>query len=100
MVAQKMNQRKTKNLGIGKGLNFSGQDHELWCAGGELKYIKSMIQESHQYSEQVNWFTSLVSLKENLRPLKVALKKQGVSLIKVIPMTHGNKQTRILCWKY
>lgn len=66
--ANKGSERKWKNLGKApsKTLNFGGQSNELWCEGGELAFISKMIEESAQFSEQVIWFTSLVSKK---RPL-------------------------------
>ena len=99
-AAQKANTRKVQNLGTQKGLNFGGKDHELYCDGGEMGFLKQMVYESQFYKTQVGWFTSLVSKKENIRPLKVALKKVGCATFKVIPMQHGNKQTRILAWTF
>ncbi len=63
----KGNIRKTKNLSKSKKtkplLNFSGQQSELWCEGGELAFITKMINESALFSSQVLWFTCLVSKK-------------------------------------
>lgn len=81
-------------------LNFSGQGSELWCQGGELNFLRLMIQESKHYGEQCLWFTSLVSKKENVAPLQAELKKVAVAQSKVIDMWQGNKQTRILAWSF
>lgn len=61
-----------ENLGKApsQALNFGGQSNELWCEGGELAFISSMIKESSDYSDQVIWFTSLVSKKKLWQPYK------------------------------
>ncbi len=51
------NRRKKNNLRKKKvdktNLNFSGNASELWCEGGEMAFIKKMINESAQFSSQV-----------------------------------------------
>lgn len=96
--------RKRKNLGTNKSsdsdLNFGGQKAELWCEGGELQFIKSMITESQSLSHQVLWFTSLVSKNDNIKPLKKALTQAGVQNIKVINMAQGQKTSRFIAWTF
>lgn len=101
--ATKGTQRKLKNLGktvdAKPTLNFGGQNNELWCEGGELAFITNMIYESVHFKFQCQWFTSLVSKKENLKPLYTILKKVGASS-EIIAMQQGNKTSRILAWKF
>lgn len=101
-AADKENFKKYKNLNLDnpEPLNFGGQSNELWCDGGELLFLKNMIRESQYFKEQCTWFTSLISKKENVRPLKVALKKLKAKTVKVIPMAHGKKISRILVWSF
>ncbi len=77
-------ERKRRNLGLNKddALNFGGQQQELWCEGGEVAFIKKMIEESKGFAKQVMWFTSLVSRGENLPPLYRALTDVGA--VKVV----------------
>lgn len=102
--AQQGANRKRANLGTNrKGqdkLNFGGQKAELWCPGGELAFIKTMIRESKEFSSQVLWFTSLVSKKDNLSLIKKSLKKAGAQEIKVINMAQGQKISRFIAWTY
>ncbi|MBQ4860137.1 23S rRNA (adenine(1618)-N(6))-methyltransferase RlmF [Pseudoalteromonas sp. MMG013] len=95
-------QRKWKNLGKTppKTLNFGGHAPELWCTGGELRFIKTMINESRLFSQQCVWFTSLVSNKDNLQPLKKALNKLQPVEVKVIKMAQGQKQSRFIAWTF
>lgn len=91
--------QKWKNLGLrGKGLNFGGSSHELWCDGGELYFITQMIKESKTVN--ATWFTCLVSKQENLKNLYEVLKKVEATHIKQIDMDIGNKKTRLLAWSF
>lgn len=96
--------QKLKNLGkeiVGKPVqNFSGQNNELWCEGGEKAFITNYIYESKHFKSQSLWFTSLVSNKENLKPLQTLLKKSEAKEVRIINMEQGNKVSRILAWKF
>lgn len=83
-----------------KTLNFGGQKAELWCPGGELVFIHSMIKESQSYQKQVLWFTCLVSKKDHLSKIQRYLKKFKVAQSKVINMTQGQKISRFIAWSF
>ena len=96
--------RKVKNLGNKKRhssvLNFGGQGNELWCEGGEIQFIQTMIQESTLFKNNCRWFTTLVSKKENLIAIYKALKNVVVKEVKTIEMQHGNKTSRVVAWRF
>ncbi len=102
--AEAANARKVKSLKkdrtAKKSLNFGGVDTELWCEGGERQFVKNMIFDSRYYSDQVLWFTSLVSKESNLKPLEFALRKAKVKASRIIPFYIGNKKSRILAWTF
>jgi 23S rRNA (adenine1618-N6)-methyltransferase len=100
--AQSATLRKRKNLGLSAGtkLNFGGESNELFCKGGEKEFIKRMIQESSHFSKQVKWFTTLVSKEKHLSYFEKILKGVNCSGIKIIPMNHGQKKSRILAWSF
>lgn len=81
-------------------LNFGGKSQELYCAGGEERFVKNMITQSKEYAKSCFWFSSLVSKKDNVRPLKVALKRAGATEVKMIPMSQGTKKSRFLVWTF
>jgi 23S rRNA (adenine1618-N6)-methyltransferase len=83
-----------------KNLNFAGKSNELWCQGGELSFIKRMIKESSDYKTQVQWFTTLVSKKDNMKPILNALKHINANEVKTIPMQQGNKSSRFIAWQF
>ncbi|MFD1769843.1 23S rRNA (adenine(1618)-N(6))-methyltransferase RlmF [Sphingobacterium suaedae] len=96
--------KKFNNLAANKGKlpvqNFGGHPNELWCEGGEKQFIRTMIYESMDFQQQLGWITTLVSDKDNLKPLLAILEYHKAPAIQVIPMTQGNKSIRILAWKW
>lgn len=106
--ANRGTRRKLKNLAANRGdqvvtqskLNFGGKNNELWCEGGETQFINNMIEQSQDYSDQVLWFTSLVSKKENLPDIYKALKQANAKQVKTIDMGQGNKISRFVAWSY
>lgn len=81
-------------------LNFAGRSNELWCKGGELAFIRKMVRESRHYGQQVAWFTSLVSKKDNLSQIKLALKKANVTQMTTVKMEQGQKISRFIAWSF
>lgn len=81
-------------------LNFGGNANELWCEGGELRFLLNMISESQKYRNNCKWFTSLVSKEKHLDKLYAKLKAVNVLEYKVIPMHQGTKSSRILAWRF
>lgn len=100
--ANKGTRRKWKNLGRGQSgkLNFGGQNAELWCPGGEVGFIARMIEQSAEFSDQCLWFSSLVSKKDNLKPIRKLLEKAKVAEVKVVDMAQGQKISRFIAWSF
>lgn len=59
-----------------------------------------MAQQSREFSLQVQWFTTLISKKENVAELYKELEKIGVKTIKTIEMAQGQKISRFVAWTY
>lgn len=102
--AKKASQRKLKNLNgkssKKKTLNFGGQHKELWCKGGEVRFIKDLIYESRHFAKQCKWFTTLVSKESNLKRIYSDLKIVIAVDIKTIQMGQGQKISRIIAWRF
>lgn len=96
--------RKLKNLQQKKvtkpTLNFGGQKAELWCEGGEKKFVENMISESKQFSTSCFWFTTLISKEATLKSVLYALKAAGAFHVKTIPMGQGSKISRLVAWTF
>ncbi len=102
--AQSGTKRKLSNLNHKEvckvTLNFGGQNNELWCDGGENKFIKNMIKESGKFAKSCFWFSSLVSKQSNLKGIYDALDSMNATDVKTIPMGQGNKTSRIVAWTF
>ncbi len=102
--AEKGTRRKLKNLTSKEAeetvLNFGGKSNELWTKGGERKFIKNMIRESKEFKNSVKWFSTLVSKQSNLNAIYDALKKVNATEVKTIPMSQGQKNSRIIAWTF
>ncbi|MDS9876744.1 23S rRNA (adenine(1618)-N(6))-methyltransferase RlmF [Pseudomonas protegens] len=81
-------------------LNFGGQARELWCEGGEIRFVSQLISESAGVGQQVLWFSTLVSKASNLPAIESALKKAGALESQVVEMSQGQKQSRFVAWTF
>ncbi len=91
-----LKKKKIKNV----RLNFGGHAHELWCEGGEFRFVKNMIKESKQWATSCFWFSSLISKESNLKKLKGVLTEVNPTSYQIIPMGQGNKKSRLLVWTF
>ncbi|MDO9154477.1 MAG: 23S rRNA (adenine(1618)-N(6))-methyltransferase RlmF [Paludibacter sp.] len=102
--AQKGTLRKLSSLNKKKittpVLNFGGQSNELWCEGGEVRFVRDMIRQSKQFSTNCFWFSTLISKKSHLPEIYDALKQAGVVDVKTIEMGQGTKVSRIVAWTF
>lgn len=96
--------RKVRNLNGGREtaviLNFGGKNTELWCAGGEVEFIRRMIAESAESPGLCGWFTTLLSKGEHLPVIERALEQARVTEMRLLPMAQGQKQSRIVAWRF
>lgn len=79
---------------------MSGIDQELVYPGGEVAFVTKLIRESVDFKSNIHWFTSLLSKETSLGQLQPELDMAKPQQQRVIPMQHGNKVTRILCWSF
>jgi 23S rRNA (adenine1618-N6)-methyltransferase len=105
------NMRKVKNLSKGKAtdskgnkpitaVSFGGQHTELWCVGGEIRFVRDMIKESALFKKNVLWFSTLVSKEGNLKDIYESLRNVNARQVKTIDMGQGNKSSRVVAWSY
>jgi 23S rRNA (adenine1618-N6)-methyltransferase len=97
-LAKKTNQPLPKNKNL--KLNFGGQAAELYCEGGELGFIKRMIEESIEFKNHCRWFTTLVSKTSHLPSIYNALKNINAKQIRTVEMAQGQKLSRFVAWSF
>jgi len=81
-------------------LNFGGQNNELWCDGGEERFVRDMIRQSKQFGSNCFWFTTQISKQAHLQGVYEALKHAGALEVKTISMGQGTKVSRIVAWTF
>ena len=81
-------------------LNFGGQANELWCEGGEERFLQDMIRESQALPTSCFWYSSLVSRQSSLKKVQTTLAAAGAQAVAVLPMEQGNKSSRVLAWSF
>lgn len=81
-------------------LNFGGQTNELWCKGGEIEFIKKLIEESKVFAQQCKWFTCIVSKQSHLPVIISQLKRFEINEYQITEMGQGNKITRFVAWRF
>lgn len=96
--------RKLNNLGEKRVsspvLNFGGRGSELWCRGGELKFIRNMVRQSRFFAGSCFWFSTLVSKQSHLGAVHEAIADAKAVEVKTIPVGQGNKSGRIVAWTF
>lgn len=80
--------------------NFGGKNNELWCDGGEERFVRDMIRQSRGFSKSCYWFSTLISKQSNLKGAYQELEKAEAVELKTIPMAQGNKISRVLAWTF
>ncbi len=96
--------RKINNLRLKKTtkpiLNFGGKHNELWCEGGEVNFVQTMVAQSVRFSNRVFWFSTLISKEPHLKRAYEALNLARALEVKTVPMGQGNKTGRIVAWTF
>jgi len=102
--AQKATLRKMSSLNHKKIStpvpNFGGQNNELWCEGGEERFVRNMIRQSKQFASNCFWFTTQISKKSLLPSVYEALQHVNAVEVKTIEMSQGTKSSRIVAWTF
>jgi 23S rRNA (adenine1618-N6)-methyltransferase len=97
-------QRKLNNLNPNKDnepvKNFGGQNTELWCKGGEERFVRDMIRQSKLFSTSCFWYSASISKQSHLNSIYEALENAEAVDVKTIPMGQGNKSGRIVAWTF
>lgn len=81
-------------------LNFGGLSHELWCDGGEERFVSQMIEQSVAYGDRCCWFTSLIAKKTTLPAIYQKMAQVGVAEFKTVNMAQGQKTSRFIAWTF
>ena len=81
-------------------LNFGGQNSELWCEGGEEKFVGDMVRQSKEFAGSCFWFSTLISKESSLKSVYEILRKSKAIEVKTVAMGQGNKISRFVAWTF
>jgi 23S rRNA (adenine1618-N6)-methyltransferase len=81
-------------------LNFAGHENELWCEGGEMQFITTMILQSKTFASQLNWISTMVSKASHVNRIHSLLRDANAKKIVVKNMGTGNKVSRVVAWRF
>lgn len=102
--AQSASRRKVRNLKNKRIsnpiLNFGGHKQELYCDGGEEIFVQKMIIQSKEFASSCFYFSTIISKESHLKSIYSALNNVKVQEIMTIPMSQGNKKSRIVAWTF
>lgn len=80
--------------------HFGGRNHELWCDGGEVGFVRRMIAESARRPGLCSWFTTLVSSRGSLPAIQRALAQVKPTEVRTLTLFAGQKQSRVVAWTF
>ncbi|KAI1205777.1 uncharacterized protein F4807DRAFT_453750 [Annulohypoxylon truncatum] len=72
----------------------TGAPVEMVCAGGEVGFIRRIIDESLVLREKVQWYTAMLGKQSSLEILVDVLKGHGVTNYAITAFIQGNKTRR------
>ncbi|KAI8970275.1 hypothetical protein BDF20DRAFT_916102 [Mycotypha africana] len=78
----------------------TGSENEMITQGGELSFIKTMIDESLHLKKRIRWYTSMIGLKSTIRPLIRYLTAKGISNHFVTSFTQGKTTRWGIAWSF
>uniref|UniRef100_A0A0N4ZQD5 U6 small nuclear RNA (adenine-(43)-N(6))-methyltransferase n=1 Tax=Parastrongyloides trichosuri TaxID=131310 RepID=A0A0N4ZQD5_PARTI len=76
------------------------KDNELYTTGGEVDFIKNMIENSKNASHKISLFTSLIGKKTSITSIEDKLKSIDECQYKFYQMIHGKTSRWIVMWTF
>ncbi|KAF2883512.1 hypothetical protein ILUMI_22685 [Ignelater luminosus] len=79
---------------------FCATTGEVVADGGEVNFIKKLIEESQELERRIKIYTSMIGHKSNLSPLKNLLREADVVSFKQTEFYQGHTTRWALAWTY
>ncbi|CAD5227812.1 unnamed protein product [Bursaphelenchus okinawaensis] len=74
--------------------------NELMTSGGEVQFVKAIVDESVLFKDKVKVFTSMVGKISSIKVLTACLKDVGCKTIGISRLSQGNTQRGVLIWSF
>lgn len=78
----------------------SGIGCELMTTGGEVEFVKKIIQRSEQFRERISIFTSMLGHKASLNPILQELKVHGITNVCTSEFCQGWTKRWGVAWTF
>ncbi|KAI6223446.1 U6 small nuclear RNA (adenine-(43)-N(6))-methyltransferase [Aphelenchoides besseyi] len=76
------------------------KDHELAIEGGEVQFVRKIIDESCEYGSRIRFCSSMLGKKSSIRPLKSHLVALGITNCAVHILAQGKTHRWVLVWSF
>jgi hypothetical protein len=80
--------------------NTQATDNEWKTSGGEVAFVKRMIDDSVSIGDRITWYTSMLGKKSSLSPLKEYLKSLNIEQIYTTEFIQGKTMRWGIAWTY
>lgn len=79
----------------------TGAEVEMVTSGGEVAFVKRMIDESLQLRDRVQWYTSMLGKLSSINAVVEMLIKHGITNFAVTEFEQGSKTKRwAVAWSW
>uniref|UniRef100_T1GB02 U6 snRNA m(6)A methyltransferase n=1 Tax=Megaselia scalaris TaxID=36166 RepID=T1GB02_MEGSC len=78
----------------------TGNLNELAFQGGEVEFIKKIINESCEFKDHIEIFTSLIGVKKNITSLEEFLKSKDITNFVITSFCQGNTTRWGIAWTF
>ncbi|KAL3694734.1 hypothetical protein R1sor_008385 [Riccia sorocarpa] len=89
-----------EEAGLNPRTACGGTPQEMVCPGGELAFITRMIEDSVRLGTRIQWYTSMVGRKVNLKTLTSNLRAAGVTMLRTTEFVQGRTSRWGIAWSF
>lgn len=69
--------------------------------GGEVTFVKRIVQESLVSKEKIQWYTAMLGFLSSVTPIVEMLKEEGISNLAISEFVQGNRTRRwVVGWSF
>ncbi|KAI7818053.1 hypothetical protein BC939DRAFT_464205 [Gamsiella multidivaricata] len=77
-----------------------GTPNEMITAGGEVQFVKQMIDESRQWQTRIRWYTSMLGKKDSMDKVAAYLKESKILNYTLTTFRQGRTSRWALAWSF
>ncbi|KAL2633020.1 hypothetical protein R1flu_004499 [Riccia fluitans] len=89
-----------EEAGLNPRTACGGTPQEMVCPGGELAFIIRIIEDSVRLGTRIQWYTSMVGRKVNLKTLTSHLRAAGVTMLRTTEFVQGRTSRWGIAWSF